>query len=45
MYRVKVSKMNNTDVDEVFRLEELVHPNHHWSNESFYNELSNNLAY
>ena len=45
MYRVKVLKMNNTDVDEVFRLEELVHPNHHWSKESFYNELSNNLAY
>ena len=45
MYRVKVSKMNNTDVDEVFRLEELVHPNHHWSKESFYNELENDLSH
>lgn len=37
--------MTTDNVDEVFHIEELVHPNHHWSKESFYNELANNLAY
>lgn len=36
--------MLNNDVEEVFQLEKLVHPEHHWSKESFYNELANNLA-
>jgi len=45
MLQVKVEKMTRDDVDEVFNLETLIHPEHHWSKESFYNELSNNLAY
>ncbi|MBQ9246603.1 ribosomal protein S18-alanine N-acetyltransferase [bacterium] len=45
MLNVKVVKMTKEDVDEVFLIEELVHPNHHWSKDSFYNEVANNLAY
>ncbi len=44
MQEVSVIKMTTEDVDEVFHIEELSRPNHHWSKESFYNELSNNLA-
>ncbi len=32
-------------MDEVFHIEELVHPAHHWSKDSFYNEIANNLAH
>lgn len=45
MLKVKVLKMIKDDVDEVFEIEKLVHPNHHWSKDSFYNELTNNLAH
>ena len=41
---VKIEKMTVGDVDEVFHLEELIHPTHHWSKDSFFNELNNNLA-
>ena len=44
MERIKVVKMTPDDVDEVFQIEELIHPEHHWSKDSFYNELANNLA-
>ena len=42
MQKVYVYKMTKEDVEEVFEIEKLVHPNHHWSKDSFYNELSNN---
>ena len=45
MKNVYVVTMQKYDVDEVFHIEELVHPNHHWSKDSFYNELANNLAH
>lgn len=44
MKKFVISKMQTTDIDEVFHIEELVHPNHHWSKDSFYNELLNNLS-
>ncbi len=44
MLDVKVLKITKDDVDEVFGIEKLVNPNHHWSKDSFYNELANNLA-
>ena len=44
MQHVKVIKMTSEDVNGVFHIEELVHPNHHWSKNSFYNEVANNLA-
>ena len=45
METVKITRMTQNDVDEVFNIEKLVHPNHHWSKDSFYNELANNLAF
>ena len=44
MENYKITKMQKSDVDAVFHIEELVHPNHHWSKDSFYNELANGLA-
>ena len=42
---IKIRQMEKSDVDEVVRLESLSYGEHHWSKESFYNELSNNLAH
>ncbi len=44
MKKVKILQMTTSDVDAVYKIEEMVHPNHHWSKDSFYNELSNKLA-
>ena len=44
MNTFKITKMTSADVNDVFHLEELIHPNHHWSKDSFYSEASNNLA-
>lgn len=41
----RIRKMEKSDVEEVVRLEALSYGEHHWSKESFYNELSNNLAH
>ena len=45
MEKVKVLRMTTKDVDEVFHIEELIHPEHHWSKDSFYNEIANKLAF
>lgn len=37
--------MEKTDIDDVLKLEELSYGKHHWSKDSFYNELANNLAH
>lgn len=37
--------MEKSDVDNVVALEALSYGEHHWSKESFYNELANNLAH
>lgn len=37
--------MKKSDVEEVVKLEALSYGEHHWSKESFYNELENNLAH
>ncbi len=42
---VKIREMTPDDVDEVMKIEEVAYPNHHWSKNSFYNELSNKLAH
>lgn len=42
---VKIRKMSKDDVDQVMKIEELSYPNHHWSKDSFYNELNNKLAF
>lgn len=42
---VTIRRMEKSDVDDVVKLEALSYGEHHWSKESFYNELSNNLAH
>ncbi len=44
MQQVRITRMTAEDVDEVSKLEQIVHPNHHWSKNSFYNEIANKLA-
>ena len=39
-----ITKITNEDVEEVFNIEKLIHPQHHWSKDSFFNEIANNLA-
>ena len=41
---VKIHPMKQKDVDSIERIEALVYGNHHWSKDSFYSELTNNLA-
>ncbi len=40
-----IRPMKQTDIDAVIGIEEESYGSHHWSKESFYNELSNDLAY
>lgn len=40
-----IRRMEKSDVNEVVELEALSYGQHHWSKESFYNELENNLAH
>lgn len=42
---ITIRQMQKSDVEEVVRLEALSYGEHHWSKESFYNELENNLAH
>ena len=41
---VKIEKMTREKLSEVVEIEKLVHPNHHWSRDSFLNEIQNKLA-
>lgn len=42
---MKISPMQKSQVDEVLKIEEQAYGEHHWSKDSFYGELSNNLAH
>lgn len=42
---VSIKKMTKENVDEVIRIEENAYGEHHWSKESFINEMSNELAH
>ena len=42
---VTIEKMKTTDVDDVIRIEESAYGQHHWSKESFLNEVKNELAH
>ena len=41
---IKIHPMTQKDVDSIEKLESLVYGKHHWSKDSFYSELTNNLA-
>lgn len=45
MNKIIIRNMQKSDVEEVVRLEELSYGKHHWSKESFLNELANELSY
>ena len=45
MNKIIIKNMQKEDVSEVVKLEELSYGKHHWSKESFYNELANELSY
>ena len=42
---VKIQLMTKDDIEEVMQIEELAYPRHHWSKDSFYQELNNKLAF
>jgi [ribosomal protein S18]-alanine N-acetyltransferase len=42
---IKIHPMQKNDVDEVLKIEEKAYGEHHWSKDSFYGELSNDLAH
>jgi len=44
MLSIKIKPMEKTDLDTVISIEEKAYGKHHWSKESFLNELSNELA-
>lgn len=43
-FSIKILPMQPKDLDDVLRVEEGAYGDHHWSKESFYNELNNDLA-
>lgn len=42
---IKISPMTAADIDNVLTVEERAYGEHHWSKESFLNEISNDLAH
>lgn len=45
IFEIKIRPMQKDEVDEVLKIEEQAYGEHHWSKDSFYGELSNNLAH
>ncbi|MBR6098878.1 ribosomal protein S18-alanine N-acetyltransferase [bacterium] len=43
--RIKIRPMLKSDINDVVAVEEESYGKHHWSRESFFNELSNDLAH
>ena len=44
MSDITLRKIEKSDLDCIMEIEEIVYPDHHWSKESFENEIENNLA-
>ena len=44
MLNLQIKKIEKIDLDEIMEIEELSYPNHHWSKDSFENEIENKLA-
>lgn len=42
---ITIKPMEKSEVNEVLNIEQEAYGDHHWSKDSFYNELSNNLAH
>lgn len=43
--KIKIAPMQKSDVENVLKIEEKAYGEHHWSKDSFYGELSNDLAH
>lgn len=43
--QIKINPMQKSEVGDVIKIEEKAYGEHHWSRDSFYGELSNNLAH
>ena len=43
--QIKIEPMQKSQIEEVLKIEEQAYGEHHWSKDSFYGELSNNLAH
>lgn len=43
-FAIKIEEMTADDVQAVFEIEEETYGAHHWSKDSFYSEVSNNIA-
>lgn len=44
LFTVKIERMKTDDIEQVIAIEAEAYGEHHWSKESFFNELSNQLA-
>ena len=45
MEQYTIKRMTRDDVENIMQIEESAYGEHHWSKDSFYSELGNNLAY
>lgn len=45
LLQIKIEQMQKSQIDDVLKIEEQAYGEHHWSKDSFYGELSNNLAH
>ena len=43
--KIRITSMEKSDVENVIKIEEKAYGEHHWSKDSFYGELSNDLAH
>lgn len=43
--QIKIEPMQKNQIEDVLKIEEQAYGEHHWSKDSFYGELSNNLAH
>lgn len=43
--QIKIRPMQKNEIDDVLKIEEQAYGEHHWSKDSFYGELSNDLAH
>ena len=43
--KIKILPMEKADIEDVLKIEEQSYGDHHWSKDSFYGELSNDLAH
>lgn len=44
-FEIAIKPMQKKDIEDVLKIEEQAYGEHHWSKDSFYGELANNLAH